>query len=93
MLVPSSVRFPDPTLIMPPNPLMPPEKVVLVPSSPIVRLFVPRITEPAPAREPIPSLPPSCRVAPPATITAEESLNRSSAVVANRPAFTRVAPV
>ena len=52
MLAPESVKIPAPCLVRPPVPLITPEKVVLV-ASPVVRMAVPSVTLPAPAREPI----------------------------------------
>ena len=76
----------------PPVPLMPPLKVVsAVRSMPSVLL--PRVTEPAPARLPIPSVLESASVAPLFTVTVPVDEMASPPLTVSVPADTVVPPV
>jgi hypothetical protein len=91
--MPESVSAPLPALVNPPLPEMPPEKVVLVLSTPVLSVAAPSVTAPAPASEPILWLKLlRSSVAPFATVKALMAENAFAAPACKVPAFTAVAP-
>ncbi len=86
--------MPVPALVSPPVPLITPEKVVDVLFPPVVRVPVPSVTLPTPAREPIVSAKLfRSKVAPPATTTALVLAMRLAAPSCKVPTLMVVAPV
>ncbi len=94
MFVPERVSVPLPVLVTaPPEPLMPPLKLVLVLSPPAVSVLAPSVTEPAPASDPMVSDAAIFRVAPEATVTAFASTIAVPLFKLRMPADTVVRPV
>ena len=87
MFVPDSVSVPVPILVRPPVPDATPEKVGLAFSPPVVSVFAPSTTLPAPPRLPIVSDAFSCSVAPDAIVTAPVSDNALPPATASVPAL------
>ena len=91
LALPVSASVPLPVLTTDPLPKMSPLNVVLVLSPPAVSVRLPRCTVPAPASEPIVSLPPRVRSAPLSTVTALV-FGRLPPLTASVPALMRVDP-
>ena len=93
-LLPLRVSVPAPVLVKPPVPVSAPEKVLVVPSPPAVRVWLPSASVPDPAREPtVSSASPSERVAPVSMLRRAPSASEAPPVSASVPAATVVAPL
>ena len=87
------MNVPVPDFVRPPVPAIAPENVVEVLSPPVVSVLLPSATDPAPASEPIASLPPRASVAAFWTVTAAASASTLTPVVESMPADTSTAPL